>query len=455
MRQVHLWVSEDQRQAAAEVLEDHGVDYVTTDGEEAAETGTVFLFPLPTEAVSSVFDDLESEGIDVDEYTVVTSAETIATAHYEEVQNKHSSLIRGLARSEIHSKVREMQWPRLTYYVGTILSVVAATVGLLVDSPAIIIGSMVIAPQVSSAISADVAVLLGDWDMFVDSVRRQAFGLAVAIVAAAAFAWFAKWASLVPPTIAVGQFELMGLRWAPTGLTIIAALVAGAVGAFGFTTEQSMSIVGVMIAAAIVPAAAAVGIAVTWDLPVIAIGALLLLAVNVFAINVGAFVTLVAMGYRPEWSGNRALLQGIDDGSGRKALAVAVVLLVAFAGTAYFSGQYVSFNRSVNNEVTDTLSESPYSDLTLTRVQAQYPGSVFSSNATNVTVVVTRSPNASYPKLSSTLERRIERRTGRNVLVNVQFTTSSSSTSSSSHAGNRSSVRAPFETASSVRTIAA
>lgn len=439
MRQVHLWVSDEQRGAAVEVLEEYTADYITTDSENSPEGGIVFLFVLPAESITPIFEELQANGVDTDRYTTVTNVEVSAVPNYQELQEGHSSSVRGLARSELHAKVREMQWPHILYYVGSLLSVIAAATGLLVDSPAIIIGAMVIAPQVSSALSADVAVLFGDWEMFVDSVKRQVLGLAAAIVVAAVFTWFVVWASFVPSTVAVQQFELMGIRWGPTALSTIAALTAGAVGAFGFTTEQSMSLVGVMIAAAIVPAAAATGIAAAWGLPIVAIGALLLLAVNVFAINVGALVTLVAMGYEPRWSGDRALLQSIEQGSARKALVVGLVVLVALAGTAYYSEQYVSFNQSVNDEVVNTLSQPAYHDLTLDRVQTQYPGSVFSPDATNVTVMVTKSPNASYPKLSSTLERRIERRTGRDVLVKVQFTSSSSSLSSDDR--NRSLVR--------------
>lgn len=422
MRQVLLRVDDEQLSAAIDVLEEYNVDYVVTDADDAPDRGTLVIFPLPTQAVSTVFDELHDAGLDEDTYTIVTSAEFISTENYDELRQEHTSAVQALPRAEFHAKVREMKWPRLTYYLGTVLSVVVATAGLLLDSPALVIGAMVIAPQVTSALAASTGSLLGDWDMFVDSFRRQSVGLGLAIAGAAMFGAGVRWAGFVPPSMDITRLELMGLRLAPSSLSTAGAIAAGVVGAFGFTTEQSTSLVGVMIAAALIPAAAAVGLGVAWAAPLAAVGALLLLLTNLFAINVGAFVTLVLMGYRLSWRGEeRSIEQTIRDVRKPVLVAVVVVLAAAFVGTAALSGQHMAFEQQATESVERTFEETPYRNLTLKRVSMQYAGFSPVGGAPEVIVRVSRSSNVGYPELGRDIQRRIETSTGQDVRVSVQY----------------------------------
>jgi uncharacterized hydrophobic protein (TIGR00341 family) len=424
MRQINLRVYEDVQDDVRRVLEDHDLEYVSIrdDGDEDEEPGTLFLFPLPSEAVTPVFDDLTDAGVSEDAYNVVVNASHVETPGYEETRKEYAQEIRALSRRELRSKVLNLQWPTHTYYIGTVLSVVVATVGLLLDSPAVIIGAMVIAPQVTSALSMVAGVLHGDWELFLGSARRQAFALPLAVVGAAAFTWLVRWAGFVPATAAVTSFELMGLRLAPTALSSIAALAAGAVGAFGYMTDQTTSLVGVMIAAAIVPAAAAAGIALAWGSSLVAAGALVLLAVNMLAINVGAMSTLLLIGYRPVWVDRTDLASSVPAGSRATVGAVALVIVFAVVAAGALAGLHVGYQQSTNGAVDETFAESPYDELTLLAVGSEYRG--WAGTTPTVTVTVNRPAERQYPALPSTLERRIETRTGRDVRVEVEYTES-------------------------------
>jgi uncharacterized hydrophobic protein (TIGR00271 family) len=429
MRQVNLRVRADVQDDVEAVLEEHDLDYlaIRDDGDEEAGSGTLFLSPLPSEAVSNVFHDLTDAGVSEDAYNVLVNASHVETPSYEETRKEYSQEIRALSRRELHSKVLNLQWPRLTYYLGTIMSVLVATAGLLLDSPAVLVGSMVIAPQVTSALSAVAGVIHGDWKMFLGSARRQGIALPLAVACAAAFTWLVRWGGFIPATTAVPSLELMGLRLAPTALSSVAALIAGAVGAFGYMTDQTTSLVGVMIAAAIIPAAAAAGIAVAWGVPLVAAGAAALLAVNMLAINVGAMATLLLIGYRPVWV-DRTDLDTSLPASGRATVgAVALLFGLLIVATGALVGFHVGYEQSVNGAVDETFTEPQYSDLTLVSTSSQFRG--WSGSTPNVTVTVHRSANQSYPSLSTTLERRIEERTGRNVRVTVRYAESRSSES--------------------------
>ncbi|MFC4359176.1 DUF389 domain-containing protein [Halobium salinum] len=422
MRQVNLRVYEKVADDVEGVLEAHGLDYVSIrdDGDEDEDPGRLFLFPLPSEAVSDVFHDLTDAGVSDDAYNVLAEASHAETPRYEEIRSEYSTELRGLSRRELHSKILEMQWPETTYYLGTILSVVVATVGLLIDSPAVVVGSMVIAPQVSSALSTTAGIIHGDWEMYVGSAKRQVVGLAVAVLAAAAFTLVVRWTGFVPTTASITSLELMGFRFAPTFLSSVAALAAGAVGAFGYMTDQTMSLVGVMIAAAIVPAAAAGGIALAWGVPLVALGALALLAVNVLAINLGAMGTLLALGYRPVWVDETRLAYSLPKRNRGTVGVVALLFTLSVVVAATLGGLHVGYERSVNGAVDETFDDARYAGVTLVSVSSQYGG--VPGTTPNVTVTASRTVERSHPSLPPTVERRIEERTGRDVRVQVQYT---------------------------------
>lgn len=421
-----ILIDEDRRAGVTGALDELGVDYVVTDDDRAGSEGAMVFFPVPTSDVEPVFDRLHEHGLERDAYTVLTKVESASAERFGDL-GEHLDFgggYSGLPRSELLWKISEITWGETSYHVGTLLSVLVATAGLLLDSVALVIGAMVIAPQVSTAISASVGVILGDWGLFRDSVRKQVVGLGGAVLAAAGFTWLVRWYGALPPATAITQIELIGARLAPGLLSTIGAIGAGAAGAFGFTTEQSTSLVGVMIAAAIIPAAGAVGIAIAWPLPLLAVGASLLLVVNLLAVNFGSLAVLWALGYAPEGSPTKMV-------PGREHLtsvAIVALVLLGTVGVGTLTYGHVTSERTANTAVQDTLEQPQYSDLDLVQVRSEFVGLSSTVGVPGVTVTVSRSSNERYPELASDLEERIEDRTGTDVNVRVRYRESTTST---------------------------
>ena len=393
MRQLHVRVPASERSSVEAVLEDLDLEYVTSTGgsDDDGDDGDVhFFFPVPTAAISDVLDGLDDADIDSDTYTVVTKGEFAHTGEFSELQREYSDETPTLSRAELGAKIQELRWPRLMYYGGTVLSVLAATCGLLLDQPALVIGAMVIAPQVSAALAVPAAVVDGKWDVFTGSVKEQALGLVLAILVAAPFALALRRTGFVPPTVEVTSIELVGVRLAPSLLSTIGATVAGIVGAYGYSTEQSSSLIGVMIAAAIVPAAGGVGLGLAWGEQAYAVGSLLLLAVNVLAINIGAFVTFLLLGYEPPWLfGEQSLGDSIPDADMRRVYATILLVAVATVVTGALTASQVGFSHQTKEAVQETMSSPAYADLDTTGVTTEYGGLGAPSGPTSLTATVT------------------------------------------------------------------
>jgi hypothetical protein len=133
-----------------------GVDYVVTE-ERSRDGAEIVEFPVPVGAVETVLDALRDAGLEDGTYTVIANAETADTERYAELEERYvegSEEDDSVAHEEVLSKARALLPDPRSYYVMTALSAVVATAGLLLDSPAVVIGSMAIAPQVGAGITA-------------------------------------------------------------------------------------------------------------------------------------------------------------------------------------------------------------------------------------------------------------------------------------------------------------
>jgi len=422
MRLVHLLVPSEELDAVTGVLDEEGVDYVVTE-ERSREGAEVVEFPLPVGAVETVLDALREAGIDDGEYTVVANAETANTAQFSDLEERYVEGTEeddSVAHEEVRSKARSLLPDRRSYYVMTALSAIVATAGLLLDSPAVVIGSMAIAPQVGAAMTGSVGAVLGDRGMVTDGLRSLVLGLLLAVVTATAVGWLLQSGGFFPPALAVSTVEQVGARVSPGVLSLALGLCAGAAAAFGVATDLPLSLVGVAIAAAVVPAAAAVGVGIVWALPTVALGAATLLVVNTASIVLAGTATLWYLGYRPEgWTAG-----AIRPNVGREEtvlLATGAVLLAVFALPTVAMVEHVRIENSANGAVQDTLERPEYAELTLRSVSAEFTGLGLLGGEREVSVVVSRPADEGYPDLAGAVGRRLSRRTGADVAVTVEF----------------------------------
>lgn len=113
---------------ALAVLDEEGIDRVVT-RDATTEDAVLVEFPLPTQAVEYVLEELRDAGLDDDRYTVITATETAKTAHFHELEDR---FVAGpeeddsVAPEEIRGKTLGMHRDALTYYGLTLL---AAPVG--------------------------------------------------------------------------------------------------------------------------------------------------------------------------------------------------------------------------------------------------------------------------------------------------------------------------------------
>jgi len=424
VRLVQVTIPAGKREAIVAALDDEGLDYVVADETGGRTYAAIAYVPLPTNAVEPILDRLRDAGLGDDAFAVVLDANTIVSREFEELQERYAEDDDRIAREELTSAAASMAPSPQTYVVMTVVSALIATAGLLLDSPAVVVGSMVIAPLVGPAMAASVGTVVDDQELFSRGVRYQIGGLALAVVTAALFALVVRYAHLVPPLDDVATVRQIRERIAPDFLSLTVALGAGVAGAVSLTSGVSTALVGVMIAVALIPPAATVGIGLAWGAPLVALGSGVLLAVNVLSINLAALVVLWYTGYRPErWfrasDARMATLERIG------VLIVAIVLLSAFLGGVTFD----SFSRATTEErIRDEAStvvagvdadvEFP---VQLLDVEVEQTNTVLFRQTRGVVVTVGVPPEETHTGLARQLDGRLDAVVGRDLDVQIRY----------------------------------
>ncbi len=178
------------------------------------------------------------------------------------------------------------------FWVLLILSTTIATLAILADSTAVVIGAMLVAPLMTPILGVSAGIVNG----WIERVSR-AFMTVVGGVSVSIFtAWIvAGWAPHIVP-IATNTQVLS--RTSPTLLDMMIAVAAGAAGAYATVDKRvSSSITGVAIAVALVPPLGVVGVTITAGNYGDAAGAFLLFLTNFVMIVLAASLVFVLTGF--------------------------------------------------------------------------------------------------------------------------------------------------------------
>jgi uncharacterized membrane protein len=176
-----------------------------------------------------------------------------------------------------------------------------------------------------------------------------------------------------------------------------------------------------MIAVALVPPAATVGIGIAWGNTELAVGSGVLLLVNVLSINLAALLVLWYMGYRPaKWFHIEQTRMTFFK---RVAVLLAgILVLSAFLGTVTFSSyQTATVEQSIRDDVQQILDGPTYSEFALLEIQFEYSDNLLSERPSRVTILIGAPRGEAPPKLGNQIDARIDRIAGRNVAVQVRY----------------------------------
>ncbi len=298
MRLIQATLIQEDVGPLTEWLEGEEMDYVLLP-EEKEKFSHLLMVPVEDGRVEEVLGKLKGMGVEEEGYLTVSDIEVVVS---NKIENQREESEREeqqrISREEIVESAHSLSRSKMNYFLFTLLSAIVATAGLLMDSASVVVGSMVIAPLIGPAMTSSVGSVVKDDELFRKGVLMQVFGLLAAIGGSALFAVIMRF--ITAPRLDLMLIGQIAERVHPGLLSLAVALAAGVAGALSLTSGASAALVGVMIAVALIPPAATVGLGIAYLELIIALSALSLVAVNMLSINLSALITLWIKGYRPD-----------------------------------------------------------------------------------------------------------------------------------------------------------
>ena len=193
-------------------------------------------------------------------------------------------------REELYNEIEKGAKLDGNYLLMVFLSTVVATIGLVENNVAVVIGAMVIAPLLGPNIALAFSSSLGDTGLMWSAFKTSAAGLGLALI----LSFFAGMLLDIEP---LGSEILSRTDVDISG--VVLALASGAAAVLSLTTGISSALVGVMVAVALLPPTATLGMMLGIGQYEYALGAALLLAVNVVCVNLSAKLVFLYRGVKP------------------------------------------------------------------------------------------------------------------------------------------------------------
>ena len=190
------------------------------------------------------------------------------------------------------------------YVILILSSCLIATFGLLINSAAVIIGAMIVAPLMLPLRGFSFATLEGDAKLLRSSAEAIAFGTIIAV----------SCSLVIGLVIGIPQFgSEIWSRTQPNLIDLLIAIVAGGISGYAkIRPEMSDAIPGTAIAVALMPPLCVIGLTLSQGQWEAAFGASLLYLTNLIGINLACIVVYVWGGYARSNELSRNLSWGVS-----------------------------------------------------------------------------------------------------------------------------------------------
>ena len=221
---------------------------------------------------------------------LVLSLEAVLPRKEPDPSDKETNEAVTTTREELYSEIEKNARLDSTYLLLVFLSTIVVAIGLIEDNVAVVIGAMVIAPLLGPNIALALGAALGDMPLMWKAIKTTLAGIALALFLSVILGVFYP--------LNLDSHELMART--DVGLdSVVLALASGAAAVISLTTGLASVLVGVMVAVALLPPTATLGIMLGSGQTKLAVGAALLLAVNIVCVNLAAKIVFWIRGVKP------------------------------------------------------------------------------------------------------------------------------------------------------------
>ena len=194
---------------------------------------------------------------------------------------------------QLEARAREEARPTASFLVLMGVASVLAAIGILLDSPILIVGAMVVGPEYGPLAATCVALARRRTRSAWRAASSLLLGLAVAAVSALVATALFRATGLADAGLLLTDRQLTSFIAHPDAMAAVVAVLAGVVGMLSLTQARAGSLVGVLVSVTTIPAVANMGAATAYGNWVELGGAAAQLGINLLGLLVAGTVTLL------------------------------------------------------------------------------------------------------------------------------------------------------------------
>jgi uncharacterized hydrophobic protein (TIGR00271 family) len=254
--------------------------------------GDVILCDVAREDASVIVSDLKELEVHIEGSIALEEIDSQISVAADAAEKAGDTFGEGVVWEEVESRTSESIEFSSTFLAFMVLACLIASVGLLLDSPILIVGAMIVGPEFGPIAGLCVAIVQRRREVARRSLRALAVGFPVAILAAYLFALIIRGLDLTPESFSVTDHPFTSFISDPNEFSFIVAVFAGVAGMLSLTSAKSSALIGVLVSVTTIPAAANIGVAAAYTEWSECRGAALQLVVNLTAILLAGVATL-------------------------------------------------------------------------------------------------------------------------------------------------------------------
>ncbi len=267
---------------------------VVLPGAAKAPAGDVLEFDVVREGASHVLDGLHALGVDRDGAIVVENVDAALSASADRAARRTPGLgVDAVVWHEIEQQTGEETALSGSFLVFMSVATVIAAVGVLLDQPILIVGSMVVGPEFGPLAALCVGLVQRKFALVRRSAVALGVGFPVGMIVAVVAVWLLTAAGLVDKAMLLQPHPLTDFIWRPDALSWVIGFLGGVAGILSLTSAKAGTLVGVLISVTTVPAAASAAVALAYGVRDEAYGSAVQLAINLASIVLAGVLTLL------------------------------------------------------------------------------------------------------------------------------------------------------------------
>ena len=255
-----------------------------------------------------------------------------------ELKKKHRMVA---LREEIYQDIQAGTKLDRDFLILTMLSTIVVVFGLAADNVAAVIGAMVIAPLLGPILAFALGSALGDLELMTKAARTAIAGLLLGMTISVVIGLLFD--------VNLDSAELTSRSIVGLDSTAL-ALASGAAAALSIVAGLPSTLVGVMVAVALLPPAASTGLFAGSGEFGMAARAGLLLMINIVSVNLAALLVFFFKGVRPRtWLERRSAKRSVYINAAVWAVLIVALTALAVYLTSLPVGPIVPFAASGGN----------------------------------------------------------------------------------------------------------